>query len=168
MMFRTWRARALLPLVVLFLCARPTSAQQSIQFKPPTYAELRGDVLIGRGTVAQAGGGISIPVGIYARFAVDGAAGATWRDGTTRASGRVDAIARFILDPYRESPIGLSFGGGLTVPYTADDAHLRPLLVAVVDVEGTKHGRFTPALQLGLGGGARLGVVLRSSPARMR
>jgi hypothetical protein len=38
----------------------------------------------------------------------------------------------------------------------------------VIDVEGRVHGPVTPALQLGLGGGTRIGVVLRTSRARWR
>ena len=165
------RSRALLALLVMAALPRAARGQQTAQaaqFKPPAYAELRVDGIAGRGNAAQVGGGVSVPLGIYVRFALDGAAGPTWRDGATRASGRIDAIARFTLDPFRESPIALSLGGGVTVPYVDGDVHVRPLLAAVVDLEGKRRGRFTPALQLGLGGGARLGLVLRTSPTRWR
>ena len=79
------------------------------------------------------------------------------------ASGRVDAIARFLLDPFREMPLGLSLGGGVSVPYASGDTATRPYLTAVVDIEGRRRGGLTPALQLGLGGGARVGLVLRTS-----
>jgi hypothetical protein len=139
------------------------------QLPPPTpYAEVRGDVVVGRGTAAEGGLGAVLPLGAYVRMSIDGAAGATWRSGGASASGRVDAIGRFLLDPYREMPFGLSLGGGISVPVTQGDAHVRPYLTAVVDVEGRKRGPITPALQIGLGGGARLGVLLRMSPGRWR
>jgi len=45
---------------------------------------------------------------------------------------------------------------------------VRPLLTAVIDLEGKRHGAYTPALQVGLGGGVRVGVALRRSPANRR
>jgi hypothetical protein len=135
---------------------------------PPRYAEYRADAIVGRGTAAQAGGGVSVPLGVYVRLAIDGAAGATWRDATTRASGRVDAIGRFLLDPFREVPVALSLGGGVSVPYVDGESRVRPYLVLVVDIEGRTRGPITPALQLGLGGGARVGLVLRTATGRWR
>ncbi|MEO7084636.1 MAG: hypothetical protein ABI442_17920 [Gemmatimonadaceae bacterium] len=150
----------------LTFVARAASAQGPPQ--PPAYAEFRADLIVGRGTTVQGGLGGVIPLGAYVRFSVDGAAGSTWRDGSAHASGRVDAIGRFLLDPYREMPFGVSLGGGLSLPATRGDTRVRPYLTAVLDVEGRMHGPATPALQIGLGGGARLGVVLRMSPGRWR
>jgi hypothetical protein len=45
---------------------------------------------------------------------------------------------------------------------------VRPYLTVVIDVEGRMRGPVTPALQVGLGGGTRVGVVLRASKARWR
>jgi hypothetical protein len=138
------------------------------QTQPPAYAEYRADGIFGRGTTVQGGLGASVPLGIYVRLGIDAAGGATWRDATTRASGRVDVIGRFLLDPFRETPIGLSFGGGLSVPYADGDERVRPYFTVVVDVEGRMRGPVTPAVQIGLGGGARVGLVLRASRARWR
>jgi len=162
---KRFASRLGLMLAVLLLCAKTACAQQLV---PPPYAEYRVDAISARGTALEAGAGVSVPAGIYVRLGFDGAAGAMWRDDAAHAAGRVDAIARFMLDPFREVPVGLSVGGGLTVPYVQGDKTVRPLLVAVVDIEGRMRGRFTPALQLGLGGGARLGVVIRTSPPRFR
>lgn len=140
------------------------SAQQKI----PMFAEYRGDAIVGRGTAVEGGAGLVVPAGIYVRTSIDGAAGVTWRDGETRASGRVDVIGRFLLDPFREVPIGVSLGGGVSVPYASGDAHVRPYLTAVVDIEGRGRGGVTPALQLGFGGGTRVGVVLRTSHGAWR
>jgi hypothetical protein len=148
-----------------FCLARTAGAQQA----PIAYAEYRADAIIAARPTVQGGGGVALPLGIYVRLGVDGALGATWRAGDdVKTSGRVDVIGRFLLDPLREVPIALSLGGGVSAPYAAGDAHVRPLLVAVVDVEGRIHGAFTPALEVGLGGGARVGIVLRRSPPRWR
>ncbi len=118
--------------------------------------------------MAQAGVGPVIPLGVYTRLTATIAGGPAWRDGDTRMSGRADVIARFLLDPFRETRWGLSLGGGLTVPYTDGDAHVQPYMTAVVDVEGRIWRRLTPAVQLGVGGGTRLGIVLRTSPRAWR
>jgi hypothetical protein len=149
------------------LLARVGVAAAQLQ-DPPKYMEYRADVIAGRGAAAEGGLGAVVPLGVYVRLGLDAAAGATLRDGTARASGRVDAIGRFLLDPFRESPFGLSLGGGLSLPYTKGDTRTRPYLTAVIDVEGRQRGRFTPALQVGLGGGTRVGVVIRSSATRWR
>lgn len=149
----------------LCLVAAPITRAQSI---PPAYAEYRGDAIVGRGTSAQAGLGAVFVMGTYVRTSVDAAGGATWRYDAARASGRADVIARFLLDPFRESRLGFSLGGGVSVPYESGDTHVRPLLTAVVDVEGRLRGGVTPALQVGLGGGTRIGLVLRTSPPRWR
>lgn len=143
---------------------RGVAAQNST----PRYAEYRGDVVISRGTAVQAGVGEVVPLGVYVRLGFDAAAGATWRDGSAHASGRADAIARFLLDPFREIPIAVSVGGGLSVPYAQGDTKTRPYLTAVIDVEGRKHGALTPAVQIGLGGGVRVGLVFRASPNTRR
>jgi len=132
------------------------------------YAEYRADVIIARGTAAQLGAGAVIPLGIYVRLGVDAAGGATWSHGETVGSGRVDAIARFLLDPFRESRLGFSIGGGVSAPIGSAEPSQPPYLTAVVDLEGRRGHGITPALQIGLGGGTRIGVVLRQSPLQWR
>jgi len=144
-----------------------TAARLAAQQSPSTYPEFRADALFARGTTGQAGVGLVVPLGVYVRFGVDGAAGSTWQNGSSSASGRVDAIARFLLDPLREGGTAISLGGGLSAPIRKDGVKT-PYLTIVVDVEGKGHRGFTPALELGLGGGGRVGVVLRRSPPRWR
>jgi hypothetical protein len=156
--------------VVVAVCAvhRVDAQAQAQSLVPPVYPEFRADAIVARETAAQLGVGVVVPLGIYVRLSVDAAGGATFADGTSRASGRVDAISRFLLDPFRETPLAVSLGGGLSLPYIDGQRQVRPYLTAVIDVEGRKRGRFTPALQIGLGGGARVGVVLRASQPRWR
>jgi hypothetical protein len=157
-----------MPTVTLALAAFNRGAAQTQSLIPPLYPELRADAIVARQTAAQVGAGIIVPLGIYVRLSVDAAGGATFGDGTSRASGRVDAIGRFLLDPFRETPVAMSFGGGLSVPYVDGQTHVRPYLTAVIDIEGRMRGRMTPAIQIGLGGGARVGIVLRASKPRWR
>ncbi len=107
------------------------------------------------------------------RVGVIGAGGTSWRDGqSAAASARADVIGRFALDPFRERRWGLSAGGGLSVRY--DQASVdrrqrwRALVAIVLDLEGPRAGSIAPALQLGLGGGLRGGVILRGAQSGFR
>lgn len=142
-------------------------AQQRASLIPPPYAEYRVDAISARDFTAQAGAGVNVPMGIYVRLGLIGSVGATGASGDYSLSGRTDAIARFLFDPLREMPWALSLGGGVSVPYEKG-TRVRPLLTAVIDLEGRQHGSFTPALQVGLGGGLRVGLALRGSPANRR
>jgi hypothetical protein len=147
--------------VLLAAAAAPVRAQSR-------YAEYRVDGIAGNGAALQAGAGLTVPLGIYTRLGLDGAAGTTWHDGTPRGSGRFDAIARYTFDPLRETPVALSLGGGVSVPVESGNRRVRPYVTVVVDIEGRRGKQWTPAVQFGFGGGARLGFVLRASPVRWR
>jgi hypothetical protein len=148
----------------MLVVARVAAAQRLV---PPPYAEYRVDVIDGRGTTVQGGVGYTVPMGIYVRVAAIGGIGPQWRDAKTSLAGRSDVIVRFVLDPFRQTPLGLSVGGGISVPYEKNTVS-RPYLTAVVDVEGQGHGRLTPALQIGLGGGTRVGLAFRTSMLQRR
>ena len=129
--------------------------------------EFRADVILGDRAAAHAGAGVQIPLGTYVRLGIVGAAGRRLDGGAMRppgrsaASGRVDILARFLLDPSRQTAYGLSLGGGVGVRAESGD-RLRPVLLASVDLEGRRSRRgLVPAFQAGLGGGVRLGVAMR-------
>ena len=109
----------------------------------------------------QAGVGVNLPLGSYARLELDGAGGVTRRADEDHHSGRGDAIVRFLLDPFAESPWGLSIGGGMSALF-AEGARTHAYLVVVADVEGPRVGGIVPAVQVGLGGGLRVGLVARA------
>jgi len=151
-------ARAALVAVSL-LAPRAARAQQGSS----TRLELRADAIDVRlpdTATLQLGAGIDTPLGYYVRLAVIGAGGVTSQDAETLGSARVDALARFLFDPFREMRWGLSAGGGVSARYVAGD-HWREYLVLLVEVETPVHRGLVPALQVGLGGGLRVGVVLR-------
>lgn len=148
----------------MLLAARVMAAQRLV---PPPYAEYRLDAIDGHGTTVQPGLGYTVPMGIYVRVAAIGGIGPQWRDAKTMVAGRTDVIVRFLLDPFRQTPVGLSLGGGISVPYEQNTV-TRPYLTAVVDVEGRAHEKITPAVQIGLGGGVRVGLALRTSMLQRR
>jgi hypothetical protein len=145
----------------LFTPLQRVAAQE--QPRLSAYPELRADLIAASRTAATLGGGVELPLGTYVRMGLDANGGATWTNGTSAFIGRADAIGRFLLDPFREVPVGLSLGAGLTLPIQRHAGPLRPLLVGVIDLEARRRGGWTPALQLGLGGGLRMGLVLRRS-----
>ena len=135
----------------------------------PVAPEVRLDV-IGRGPPSvQAAAGVVIPSGTYVRIGVLAGAGATVDgDDAPRAAGRLDVLARFLIDPFRQSRWGFSAGAGVSLRADPGD-RVRPRLLAALDVEGRRARRgFTPSVQIGLGGGVRGGVGLRWSDRRTR
>jgi len=153
-------ARPLSFLVAHALVASLAQAQTPARPQP----ELRVDVIDvrsdRRGTL-QAGAGVSLPLGYYARLGVVAAGGVTQRDDTSLGSGRLDLVTRFLFDPFREARWGLSVGGGLTVTHVAQE-EWRELVLVLIDLETPPVKRkIVPAIQLGLGGGTRVGVAVR-------
>jgi len=153
----------------------------SVQAQIPTPSmqpEARLDVIAGRQPAVQVGVGIQVPMGYYVRVGLDGAVGVATRDrkaliGSADAppgplDGRADLLVRFLLDPFRQSAYGLSVGGGLSARAEPGD-RVRPRLLVAMDLEGRRSSRgLVPALQVGLGGGVRIGVVLRRGAKVMR
>ena len=147
---------------------RAMAQQSARQVFPPL--ELRVDAIDARSienVTLHAGVGINVPLGSYVRLELDGAGGVTRRADANHHSGRADAITRFLLDPFAESPWGLSIGGGMSA-LIADGARTHAYLVVVADLEAPRVGGIVPALQVGLGGGLRVGLVARAHRAGRR
>jgi hypothetical protein len=138
---------------------------------PRLAPEVRADLIAGSQPAVQIGGGMQIPAGYYVRIGLDAAVGmrtdAVPAGGSSsRLDGRIDLLTRFLLDPFRQSSYGLSVGGGVALRAEPND-RVRPLLLVAVDLEGRRRENgIVPALQVGLGGGLRIGVVLRRSSTR--
>ena len=150
------------------LATVPAGAHAQRQ-RVPIAPEVRLDVLGGRPASVQGAVGVVIPSGSYVRIGVLAGVGTTVeRDGASGAAGRVDVLARFLLDPFRQSRWGFSAGAGVSL--RADPGErVRPQLLAALDVEGRRARRgFTPSVQIGLGGGVRGGIGLRWSDRRSR
>jgi hypothetical protein len=110
----------------------------------------------------EAAYGVSIPAGIYLRSGLVGGVGA----GRHGVESRADFISRFSLDPFRQSRWAPYGGAGLSGRFrsTADGGSKAYLLV-FLGLEGPlPYGQvsgWVPAVELGLGGGARIGLILR-------
>lgn len=132
----------------------PRAAGDSSTLRP----EIRLDYLGGRTPALHGGVGLSARAGTYVR--VGGNVGA----GTDGAHADVDA--RFLLDPFRQSRVGISLGGGVSARYQHDRVRAFALLFA--DVESGRRPGWRPFLRAGLGGGARVAIGLRRAGIRGR
>jgi hypothetical protein len=125
-------------------------------------SEVLVDGIFARTTGMEAGYGISIPAGIYVRTGLVGGVGAA-RHGV---ESRADFISRFSLDPFRQSRWAPYAGAGLSGRFRAlADGGAKAYLLVFLGVEGPlPNGQLSgwvPAVELGLGGGARVGLILR-------
>lgn len=138
--------------------------QPELELRP----EVRADLIVGHQPAAQLGVGVQVPAGPYVRIGVVAAGGVRLDDVRPRGDARVDLLGRFLLDPYRQSPVGLSVGGGISVRAEPGD-RARPFLLVAAELEGRPGaGGWSPAVQLGLAGGLRVGAVLRRGAGRAR
>lgn len=152
----------------LAVAAAPAAlAAQFAPLKPAVQFELRADAISGPPPGGQLGVGANVPAGAYVRLGIDAAAGAAARDGAAFASARVDAAARYLLDPYGEFKWAPYVGGGLTAAWDRRGTRRADLLL-IAGVEGPAKGGWRTALEVGLGGGARLGIVLRRARSNGR
>jgi hypothetical protein len=140
------------------------------QIAPGPLPQIRADLIAGARPAVQVGAGLQVPLGVYVRAGIDVAVGSRIGQVSTssRLDGRVDLLARFLLDPLRQSRWGFSAGGGVSMRAEPGE-RVRPLLLVAVDLEGRRSLRgVAPAVQVGLGGGVRIGAVLRRVPAASR
>ena len=136
---------------------------QAANRRPPqarVQLEARADYIDSRPAAAHLGIGFTVPAGTYVRLGGVVAAGQAFSDGDASFAGRVDALARFHVDPFRESRWAPYAGGGIGLVYDERDKW-RAVLVGALGIEGPPGGGVVPALEVGFGGGARVGIVLR-------
>jgi len=89
-----------------------------------------------------------------------GAAGQAWSDGSAAIAGRVDGLVRFVVDPFREFRWAPYASGGIGALYDRTE-QWRAVLVGVLGIEGPATNGVVPAVEIGFGGGVRVGVALR-------
>jgi hypothetical protein len=143
-------------LFMLVVSALPAAAQGRPEF--------RGDAIISRTTAVHAGVGVLFPLGTYVRSGLVAGAGISAGEPSFRA----DLVNLFHVDPFRESRWGPYGGGGLSFRHDNSDSSSNTFLLIVLGLEGPVRHGFSPAFEIGLGGGARAGVVLRRAAARTR
>ena len=141
--------------------ASPASARAQMN-QQKFQSEVRLDAIFARSGGVEAGYGFSVPAGIYVRSGLVAGIGA----GRHGAEGRTDLIARFSMDPFRQSRWAPYAGAGLSGRYRSERAGgSHAYLLVFLGLEGPLAPGATqgwvPALELGLGGGARVGIILR-------
>ena len=146
---------------------------------PRLMNEGRVDARFSRSHSVELGWSLIIPASVYVRTAVTAAGGYVRRDQRWARESRYEATARFLLDPFRQARYGLSLGGGVGI--TNSDGlfntpnvlgqrsqRWRPFLAAFADLELRQAAGLTPAIQVGVGSGVRVGIVVRSATNRWR
>ncbi|MGI9089535.1 MAG: hypothetical protein ACR2GG_00370 [Gemmatimonadaceae bacterium] len=116
----------------------------------------RFDVIGDNPAALQAGLGVTVP--LSREFSVGGVAGAGLS--STAFSGRGDLFGRFSLDPYHRNSWEPYVGGGATVRIDTGPG-ARTYLLGFLGANGPRTGSVIPGVELGLGGGVRIGVTLR-------
>jgi hypothetical protein len=146
---------------LLLATAGPLSAQGFV-FVPRIQPEMRAEAVVARRLSALIMGGANVPIGLYVRAgAAAGAGVADAVDGVVVGL-RADATIRFLLDPFAQHAWGPYAGGGLTVRRDGT-APSRAGLLLIPGVEGRRARRWTPAVEVALGEGARFALVLRKA-----
>lgn len=141
----------------------PPVVAQPEQRTSKVAPEVRLDAIIARVSAIHFGAGFTVPAGTYVRTGAIAAVGFS-RDGL---SGRIDAIARFHFDPFRQSRWGPYGGGGISGRFDSDEK-ARAYLLLLFGLDGPVYNGATPTFELGLGGGARIGVIVRRAAAERR
>ena len=153
---RTIAGRALAGGMAMLASASASHGQSARRVQ----VEARVDGIFAAFDAVHAGLGANVPVGNYVRLGALGAVGASFANGRSRSSQRADVAARFVVDPLRQmrwSPYG---GGGLTLRHE-HDAGWRGYILFVLGMDGPTMGAVDPAFELGLGGGTRIGIIVR-------
>jgi hypothetical protein len=146
-------------LALSILGATPVIAQTPTQ---AVQSEVRVDGIFARSSGVEAGYGVSIPAGIYVRTGLVGGVGA----GRHGVESRADFISRFSLDPFRQSRWAPYAGAGLSGRFRPSaDGGAKAFILVFLGIEGPlpagQPSGWVPAVEIGLGGGARVGVILR-------
>jgi hypothetical protein len=131
-------------------------AEQKVQ------AEARVDGIFSEQTAVHAGLGLSVPAGLYVRTGLVLGAGV----GRHGFDARTDLIGRFSFDPLRQSRWAPYAGAGVSARFNSTaDGDAKGYLLFFLGMEGPvprgRTGSVVPAFEVGLGGGARIGVILR-------
>jgi hypothetical protein len=163
------RARQLLVSLTLALTLAAPWPALSQSPHQPLQIEGRLDAIVAHTTGFEAGLGLSVPSGIYVRSGVVAGIGA----GRHGVEGRTDLVSRFSLDPFRQSRWAPYGGGGISGRYRSSlDGGSHAYLLVFLGIEGplaaANRSGIVPAFELGLGGGARLGVILRQGISARR
>ncbi len=144
---------------LLLLLPEPLSAQRYV-FVPRIQPEVRVEAVMARRLSGLVMGGANVPLGMYVRAGAAVGAGVADAENGAVLAMRTDVTLRFLLDPFAENAWGPYAGGGLTVRRDGTERSRAGVLL-VLGVEGRRARRWAPAVEVALGEGVRLAVVLR-------
>lgn len=147
------RAAAAAAIILSANVAAAQTQQVAISFVPVARLDLIG----GNPTALQGGLGVRFPLTAEVSFGGTVGAGIS----STGFSGRGDLFGQFSLDPYHQNAWEPYVGGGATVRLDSGGPGTRTYLLGFVGVNGPRAGSIAPGVELGFGGGIRLGVTLR-------
>ena len=170
-------AVALLGSALAAVAAGGPLGAQSMRPRGTLFPEARADLLAAeQATTAHGGVGLLWQAGRYVQAGLVVGGGVTRQDAArtqpdhdaTVGSVRAELVARFVVDPLadpfvpsRTAPRWLLFGGAGGGLLAVRGEESRSYLLVTVGVMAPAWGRWRPSLELGLGGGTRVGVALR-------
>ena len=143
-------------LIVLATCVVSRLGAQTLQ------PEIRVDVFGPRPHSLEPGIGVVMPLGNYVRLSVGSGYALPLESSLAGERWRGEVLGRFTFDPFRQRRWALSLGGGVTYRRSTT------VLAAIADVEGPAIRGVVPAIQAGVSGGGRVGIVLRRAVAGRR
>ena len=155
-----WRSRAaaLIP-VVLFVALPVAATAQAFRFSPMAQPEWRAGMAFGARSAASVGAAVNVPAGYYVR--IENAALFGRELGANPSNvWRAEIAARFLADPFAETRWGPYAGAGVGVDWKAGSAG-RVGLTLIAGADLPSHARWRPAVELGIGNGARISLVVR-------
>lgn len=122
---------------------------------------VRADVFAAAIDAAHAAVGATTDVGPYVRLDAVVGGGAAWRGDEAVPSARAEVVGRFVLDPFHQARWGPYVGAGLIARLDeGDEVHGWLSLAIGTELPGNR--RWGTAIELGYGGGVRVGVALRA------
>jgi hypothetical protein len=147
----------LIATAVFLLSATVAGRADAQHASGPVRAEARLEALLASDNALHAGGGVVVRVARTADLALLGGAAVAREGGAPRA--RAEVVARFHLDPERRG-WGWYASGGVAALQGAE-RDWEGLLVFMIGVELGRHRRWSPFVEGGYGGGARLAAGMR-------
>ena len=147
-------------MLALSTAGEADAQQRSQQPAQRVQPEVRADYIGSRAAAAHLGFGMNVPATTYVRLGIVGALGQAWSGGDATIAGRVDGLVRFVVDPLRELRWAPYAAGGIGGIYDGSEKW-RGVLVGTLGAEGPVTGHVVPAVEVGFGGGVRIGVAFR-------
>lgn len=135
------------------------ASAQAFRFVPTVQGEMRTELSVTGRSVAAVGAALNVPAGYYVRV---GAGVAFGREigANPRNAGRGEVTVRFLADPFAEWRWGPYAGAGVAMDWR-DGQSGRAAVVLVAGTDLPTRARWQPAVEVGVGGGARVAIVLR-------